>query len=74
MLFRSAKPQPGSPILISGTGLITLPAIEAVGDRFKAPILSSNLCATWNLLRLIGSPASETLRRAVPQLPATAAA
>lgn len=69
-----AKPQPGSPILISGTGLITLPAILEVGDRFKAPILSSNLCAAWNLLRLIGAPASDVLRRAVPQLPPTAAA
>lgn len=73
-ILARARPEPGSPILISGTGLITLPSILEVGNRFKAPILSSNLCATWNLLRLIGSPASEMLRKVVPQLPPTAAA
>ncbi len=67
-----AKPEAGSPILISGTGLITLPAILAVGARFKAPLLSSNICGAWNLLRTIGSEASDMLKKAVPQLPPTA--
>ncbi len=63
-----AKPAAGSPVLISGTGLITLPAILGVGAKFKAPILSSNLCGAWNLLRLIGSESSDALRAVLPQL------
>ena len=69
-----AKPAPGSPVLISGTGLITLPSILEVGARFKAPMLSSNICGTWQLLRTLGCEAPEILRRAVPQLPPTGAA
>jgi maleate isomerase len=66
-----AKPAAGSPVLISGTGLITLPAILGVGAKFKAPILSSNLCGAWNLLHLIGAESSDALRSALPQLPLT---
>jgi maleate isomerase len=66
-----ARPAPGSVVLISGTGLITLPAILAVRSKLKAPLLSSNICGAWHLLRTIGCEASQSLREAVPQLPPT---
>jgi maleate isomerase len=61
-----AKPAPGSPVLISGTGLITLPAILQLAGKLDAPLLSSNLCGAWQLLRAIGSDAR------LPGLPASA--
>jgi maleate isomerase len=60
-----ARPAPGSPVLISGTGLITLPAILEAGQKLEAPLLSSNLCGAWQLLRTIGSEAR------LPGLPAS---
>jgi len=68
-VLERAKPAAGSPVLISGTGLITLPAILGVGSNFTAPLLSSNLCGAWYLLRTIGGESSEALRSALPQLP-----
>jgi len=68
-VLERAKPAAGSPVLISGTGLITLPAILGVGSNFKSPLLSSNLCGAWYLLRTIGGESSEALRSALPQLP-----
>jgi maleate isomerase len=66
-----AKPAPGSVVLISGTGLITLPAILATGVKLKMPLLSSNICGAWQLLRTIGCEASASLRAAAPPLPQT---
>jgi maleate isomerase len=71
-VLERARPAAGSPVLISGTGLITLPAILEVGAKLKAPLLSSNICGAWKLLKTIGSAAPEMLRRAAPQLPPTA--
>ena len=55
-------------IVISGTGLITLPAILAAAPSTTAPLLSSNICGAWLLLRQLGMPATSTLGRAVPVL------
>ncbi len=55
-------------IVISGTGLITLPAILASATTTAAPLLSSNICGAWLLLRQLGMPASSTLGRAAPAL------
>lgn len=46
-------------VVMSGTGMITLPAIRAAagaakGSRRQAPLLSSNLCTAWWLLRQAG--------------------
>ena len=59
-------------VLISGTGLITLPAILETAPKLKMPLVSSNLCGAWLMLKTIQCAASESLRRAVPQLPPTA--
>jgi maleate isomerase len=45
---------PGSAVLMSGTGMPTLDAIGRVGDRLSVPVLSSNLCGIWWLLKATG--------------------
>ena len=67
-----AKPAAGSVVLISGTGLLTLPAILEARVKVKTPLISSNICGAWQLLRTVGAESSQTLRQAVPQLPSTA--
>jgi maleate isomerase len=43
-----------SAVLMSGTGMPTLDAIRRVGDKLGVPVLSSNLCGIWWLLRATG--------------------
>lgn len=57
-------------IVISGTGLTTLPAILAATPRTGVPLLSSNICGAWLLLRQLDMPASATLAAAAPALAA----
>jgi maleate isomerase len=59
-------------IVMSGTGMITLPAIRARNGG-RPPLLSSNLCCAWRLLKTTGAPASALFRQAAPQLAATLA-
>ena len=68
--LQRVRPSSGSAVLLSGTGMLTLPAILSEGMRFKAPLLSSNLCGTWQLLRSLGQPASPTMTAAAPGLAA----
>ena len=68
--LQRVQPSSGSAVLLSGTGMLTLPAILSEGMRFKAPLLSSNLCGTWQLLRSLGQPASPTMTAAAPGLAA----
>ena len=62
------KAADGQPVLLSGTGMLTLPAILASDQRFRTPLLSSNICGAWRLLRSIGSAPSAVLRSAAPAL------
>ena len=57
-------------VVISGTGLITLPAILAAAGTINAPLLSSNLCSAWLVLRQLGLPATAPLAQAAPRLAA----
>ena len=59
-------------VLISGTGLITLPAILELAAQAAQPILSSNICGAWLLTRQLGVPVSGTLAAAAPVLAAAA--
>jgi maleate isomerase len=67
-----ARPAAGSVVLISGTGLITLPAILEAGAKLKVPLVSSNICGAWQLLRTLRCESSGMLRKAAPALPQTA--
>lgn len=53
-LLKLTPRAPGSAVLMSGTGMPTLGAIASVGDKLSVPVLSSNLCGIWWLLRATG--------------------
>jgi maleate isomerase len=59
----------GVPVLMSGTGMTTLDAIRQVLPDMGAPVLSSNLCGAWSLLRRVGvAPSPGTLDIVAPSL------
>ena len=49
--LKSLTPPPDSAIVLSGTGMVTIDAIRAVRGDLPNPVLSSNLCGAWWLLR-----------------------
>lgn len=60
--------------VMSGTGMLTLPSIVAARGTGAGPILSSNLCSAWWLLRTAAQTArSPWFERAAPELAATLA-
>ena len=57
--------------VMSGTGMLTLPAILAARSAGSKPILSSNLCSAWWLLRATSQrKGSAIFKRATPELAA----
>jgi maleate isomerase len=48
----SVQPKSADAIVMSGTGMLTLPAILASRDALAMPFLSSNLCCAWWLTRM----------------------
>lgn len=52
--LKSVQPPENSAIVLSGTGMVTLEAIRTVRPDFRIPLLSSNLCGAWWLLRQCG--------------------
>jgi maleate isomerase len=46
----------GVTVLMSGTGMTTLDAIRLTVPDMPGPVLSSNLCGAWSLLRRLGVP------------------
>ncbi len=67
------QPPPGSAIVMSGTGMMSLRVIAAMRAQIAAPVLSSNLCGAWQLLKAIGAQASPALELVAPQLARTLA-
>lgn len=62
------QPPPRSAIVMSGTGMMSLRVIATMRSQIEAPVVSSNLCGAWRLLKAIGAPASPALELAAPQL------
>jgi maleate isomerase len=59
----------GVPVLMSGTGMTTLDAIRIAAPALAGPVLSSNLCGAWSLLRRLGvAPIPGTFERLAPSL------
>lgn len=73
---RLARVQPpaGSAIVMSGTGMMSLRVIAAMRAQIAVPVVSSNLCGAWRVLKTIGAPASPALHLASPRLALTLAA
>lgn len=57
-------------IVMSGTGMITLPAIAKRASMTAPPFLSSNLCCAWSLMRDQSIVPSPLFCQAAPQLAA----
>jgi len=55
-------------IVMSGTGMITLPVIAARAGAAGPPLLSSNLCCAWWALRTLGVAPSPFFSRVAPAL------
>ena len=49
--LRELDPGPGCAVLLTGTGLVSIGSIYQVSYRHSVPILSSNLCGAWWILR-----------------------
>ncbi len=58
-------------IVMSGTGMITLPAMMARPERSAPPLLSSNLCCAWWMMKRAGVEPGAIFTRACTQLAAT---
>lgn len=63
--LKSVKRSQGSAIVLSGTGMVTLEAINTVRSNFDNPVLSSNLCGAWWLLRRCGLKSGSALFDAI---------
>lgn len=66
-----AEPPPGGAIVMSGTGMMSIRAIDSMRERFEVPILSSNICSAWRLMKALGTPATPALEQAAPALAQT---
>jgi maleate isomerase len=61
-------------IVMSGTGMLTLPAIARASEEVSLPMLSSNLCSAWWLLNCLGEAAGANFAGISPALAARLAA
>ena len=52
--LESGVPEDIDAVLITGTGMPTLAALPVLGERIGRPVLSSNYCLAWALLRALG--------------------
>ena len=53
-LLKLGPRKPDSAVLMTGTGMPTIGAISQVRAKFNVPVVSSNLCGLWWLLRETG--------------------
>jgi maleate isomerase len=67
--LKRIKPGKHSAVVMSGTGMLTLPAI-LTAPKNEVAVLSSNICGAWWLSRQLKSAASPTLAKAAPHLAA----
>lgn len=58
-------PKPGASIVITGTGLVSVASIYRTQERLGCPVLSSNLCGAWWILRAAGATRGSALYEAV---------
>ena len=56
-------------LLFTGTGMGTLPALEALARTADQVLLSSNLASAWWALRVLGKEPDHHLIRRLPQVP-----
>jgi maleate isomerase len=71
LVLRRLENIEGNAILMAGTGMLTLRAIQEMQNSFPVPLLSSNICSAWWATRQLSLPASDNLRAATPALAKT---
>lgn len=65
--LRDIDPDPDCAVLLTGTGMVSVASIYQMGHGCRVPILSSNLCGAWWLLKECGQrPGSALYRRVAP--------
>lgn len=65
--LRATHPEPGSAVLLTGTGLVSIAGIYQLSYDHRVPILSSNLCGAWWILQRCGqSPGSQLYQQIAP--------
>ena len=55
-------------IVLSGTGMLTIPAIQEASKLSTMPFLSSNICSAWWMMRTLGVKTPENFNATAPQL------
>jgi maleate isomerase len=60
----------GDVAVLTGTGMTTLEAMRDAAADFDVPIVSSNVCGAWHVLRRLGVSATPALAAAAPALAA----
>lgn len=69
--LREVDPTKVDAVVMSGTGMLTLPSIVAARSIARIPLLSSNLCCAWWLLARCGQRnGSDLFTAAAPELAA----
>lgn len=63
--LKAMRPDPGSAVLVTGTGLVSIAGIYQMGVGYEVPILSGNLCAAWWILRQCGYAAGSRLYQGI---------
>ena len=58
-------------VIMTGTGMLTIPAILELRETINATLLSSNLCAAWWIMDTVGSKGSDALAASCPALQET---
>jgi len=66
--LREVRPEAVDAIVMSGTGMLTLPAILASRGAGTVPFLSSNLCSAWWLMRTLGAAPPPAFAALAPEL------
>jgi maleate isomerase len=64
----------GAVTVLTGTGMTTVDAMREVASDFDTPVISSNVCCAWQVLRRLERPATAALAATAPALAATLAA
>jgi maleate isomerase len=65
--LRGTRTEPGGAVVMSGTGMRTLEALEQVQAKDGVPVLSSNLCSVWSLAHdFEGAVATPWMKAALP--------
>lgn len=66
--LRRMDPPEGAAVIMSGTGMASLDALADMTPRTRAPLLPSNLCTAWALLRAMALPPPAVWARICPAL------